>query len=865
MRKRHRTVLSCDRCRTRKIKCISSGQQQPCETCVRLKKECTYTKSMETIEIARLKKQNKKKPQKNQDPNVLPSLIDPSGINVQALQNEALQNEAVPRERERKRERECVASTQPSAESSPNSFQEILQIKCKIAELEKMIDRSGSDGLEAEAKSNGANGVNGANRAKSARVQMIPAGEINFSYCFKDWKPLPLSHRPFPYMLLMRRDSGAKLIWQYMVTKANKKRNIFDFSQLLIDLPEEKMNELRTKARIVFGEAYVPGTDEPTVPQDLSRLKAIIGMNDRGLTFVPPGIDFNDPISSYFNLIPPAWVNKKLLNIFFKQLYPFVPIIDELEFRSTLNRIMGPELNDNYMNTFPNVDSSNDLAILAIHLIMLRLAYLSLLDMKGQGSSPLVAHPVSFDAFRAAETIMKEFDFSRRQSLPILQAGLMLRVYLIMSPENIITGAATQITMGSIIQLCYSIGLNRDPECYNHKSAKDLNLKRKIWHYIVMMDILNSLVFNTTLSTDVETSDCRLPEFSSEGANCSDLRLENDVITSFHRYSYLFQLSRKLASFHLQVNKNIRVEEVIQLLSDIEVERQRTLGKSSKFIFSQASSGFLALLNLKIFIQVSFILAYTYFTLYSYYEALDVPHYQTEFFKKTMYIFLKDLEELNTFLFHSQNQNAEILVLAPFAQTFLHFSAVVFGSLRMRLNCNIKLLEQNGDISQLHTARKLVSQLRIFNHCQTKLIGDISTRYRYSLMLRRVHLTVFRMMEQGMCEMLDSRLQTLYETSALRLPRDILERFSQLLESHIPNLAHRHGDLFEPTDEELVMELQRENLWKQLKKIQTEEMLTSSWIDKTKRFHRLTSDFELNYFNFNLDFLNLNEPNFFKG
>ncbi|KAI5965149.1 uncharacterized protein KGF55_001369 [Candida pseudojiufengensis] len=787
LQKRNRKVLSCDRCRMRKIKC---DRRQPCSTCIKLKHDCLYTESIESMKISKIKKQQQ-----------------------QQKKEKSIRNNGDSR------------STTTDSIPSDEQLDEILEIKRKIADLELKLGKKSSSSPTTK------------NSIK------IPEGEINFQYCFQEWKPLILSHRPFPYLLLMRRDVGAKLLWNYMISSAKAHKNIFDTSVLLNDVKQEKLENLKNQSKIIFGQSHIPEIEENI---DINEVKIIIGLNEKSLNFASPGINFNDPISSYFNLIPPAWVNKKLLNIFFKDIYPLMPIIDEIEFRSSLNRILGPEISDDYMNTFPNVDSSNDLAILAMHLIILRLTYLSLLDMNGESDCKLSKYPVTYDAFRAAETILKEFDFTRKQSFPVLQAGIMIRLYLILSSENTTTGSVVQITMGAIVQLCYSIGLNRDPKCYYNLSPKMQNLRRKIWHFIVRLDILNSLIFGTTLSTNPQTYDCSLPTFDNESANCSDLEVEKAIITSFHKYQSLFKLGRKLAKYQLTVETNIKVTDLFKLLDELEQELSSSVG-NIKAKTQQYELDSISLLDIKIYIQFKFNLLYVYFTLYLYYEELNDIETQSNYFMKSMKILTEDLSFLNTYIFQKHRPYSVMLFTVSLTEVYLHINNLIFCFIRLRVNCNLHESLENKSNSDQVILSRLNYLLREYGHAQVLLLGDISSRFKYSIMLRRIHLLCSKLTE-NLPDILSFNNQENIKLAGLKIPIEILKNFGNLM---FQNLPHKDRDLFNLSDGELIMEMRRENMWNQLKKIQTEEMVTSSWIDKTKRFNKLTEDLEIPGLNLN--------------
>ncbi|EMG49074.1 hypothetical protein G210_0247, partial [Candida maltosa Xu316] len=139
----------------------------------------------------------------------------------------------------------------------------------------------------------------------------------------------------------------ALLEWDYGIRIQLLNKAYFDKSQLLAYLSDEKKKELSQKAKLIRGPTYVPSREEGS---SLSQLKAAVGMNP---LFNFSG-DFSNPIASFYRLIPPAWVNQKLLDVFFQEVYPLVPIIDEMDFRKSIDKLLGPIVEGQYINSVPN-------------------------------------------------------------------------------------------------------------------------------------------------------------------------------------------------------------------------------------------------------------------------------------------------------------------------------------------------------------------------------------------------------------------------------------------------------------------------------------------------------------------------------
>ncbi|KAI5961293.1 hypothetical protein CANMA_003813 [Candida margitis] len=816
-------------------------REQPCKTCHRLKRDCSYTLAMES------KDASKSRSRQGASNSISIVEIPPIKSENESWVGRRASNYVTPGSSTSPQSLGSINTDQAAdlyqseAQNDPN-LSEVNFLKQRVQELENQ--------LKTERLSNW-------NRSSSIPPTTWPRsattptpGQTNFNYSFTDGKPLLLSDRPFPYMLLMRREGGSKLLYNLLARDGEKDGHLLTSSILLCELNDIRTREIKEKARMMLGDYYIPFQGEETT--NIEELKRKIALNHYGLQFIPPEVDLRDPIACYFSLIPPAWVSKKLLDIYFQALYPFMPIIDEQEFRSALSRILGPQINDNYINTFPNVDSSDDLAILAILLIVLRSTYLSLWDLHGNSLSSLSQYSVTYDAVRAAETILKEFDLTYRQSLTVVQAGLMYRSYVIIAPEAFFTGSTAQVKLGPIIQLCYALGLNRDPACFKDQTPKMQNLRRKIWHFVVRVDIACSGIFGTTLSTDVLTYDCPLPEFSIEAVNCFDLKMEKDIVDSFHRSHEVYLTCRKLADYHLIASDIFQVDQVIKVVEGLELTLTKAFG-NVKPLFNQPLAGFMDVFSMQVYMEMKPFIAYTCYCLHLYYESQSNHLLSSKYFLKTMTILLQDLGDLNTYIFSNANSSFNMLLSAKFTEFYLHFNLMVFTGIRLRLKCYMHLkssTSDNGEKSIEHEILyKLENQLKIYTHAQAIKLGELAKKYRYSLVLRGMHMITIKLCDQFQYLLSANDTQAVKE-AAIKLPLEVLQKFSQKLDVY---QLTKTGKLFDFSDEGLIAEMSRQNLWSQLKMIETEETVTSAWIEKTKKFNRFAEDMKLG-FSYNLGF-----------
>ena len=380
--------------------------------------------------------------------------------------------------------------------------------------------------------------------ALEGKKGLLQVETINFNKSFTDQTPLVELQSLFPYLLLSKQDPGCVLVRHHCHHLLEKDPRYFEYSQLLADLLLTKRHHLTARAKALLGEAYIPSPQEG---HTIDQLKHVLSLNPN---FRFAG-NFADPLTSFFSLIPPAWANKQLVDTFFQHIYPVIPIIDETDFNTSINRVLGPQIDGHYINSFPSIGSADDLPFLALFLLVLRISY-----MYTPG-----ACPVSYDTLRAAETIMKEFDITKTHSLTALQAEIMLRFYKIVAPELYTQSNYVQVSVGVLIQNCYSLALHRDPEYIGEHNPKQQHLRRKIWHLLLRMEVIDSAIFQTILSSNPDASDTKLPQLIDQAPP-----MEQSIVKHIWRSTDLFVLLRKLVEINSKTSEDTPLETVLELL-----------------------------------------------------------------------------------------------------------------------------------------------------------------------------------------------------------------------------------------------------------------------------------------------------------
>lgn len=787
--KRTRAIFSCDNCNSKKLKC---DRGNPCLKCEKLHTSCTYIKA-----------------------NELKHMVTKSSLNLKDTLNQIELIKRQISELEGKLSPPPTSSTATTPE--PSYFP-----KSKI----------GYNPVEADTD------------------------EINFNYGFKKGEPGPLliSHRPFPYLLSMRRDPGAKFMWVYFFKLVQIRPHFYENSANVCALSDSKRAEIIVKAKAKYGAGYIPALGEGRFSRD--ELKVAI-TNYGAANGISYAMDTNvlDPMVSYFSLIPPPWVNEKLVDIFFQHVFPHMPVIDENDFRADLERIIPIAEDGTYLFTTPKIESTNDLALLAIHLIVIRLGYMALLNFNDNESCILLKYPITVDTIRATEVIMKEFDLAKRQPLIVLQAGLMLRLYFSFAREHFVTGSEAQISIGSIVQMAYSLGLNRDPICLNIQSGRYQNLRRKIWHYLVRLDVLDSILFGTSLSTNPKTYDAQLPEYHEANSNTRNQDLEKDIINSFHKFQNMLAISYKLAKLHLVVNGKFPVNVVTNLLSRLEVETSVRLLSLEDYLSDDSFSG---VLFCRVYMYVKLYCAYNYTCLFYYYQARNSP-LQSYYLEKTLLVLLIDLGGLTWAQIQKLEGPGVALMFAPLYYVFIHVTLFSFLVMRSRVLATIYELERDptlivrfpGETVESFTAllKELDVELRIFLFHRTKVLINLGEKYISFWLLTSVHANCMKF--QNECpEIIPESDPAMIRDAVIGMSPSEIRLLIVLLRKDNSINCVNPGDVWTGSDEDLVQEMQVANLWSQLRKMTTEELVTSSWIDKSQLLSSSRVDLSFDVDNF---------------
>lgn len=445
---------------------------------------------------------------------------------------------------------------------------------------------------------------------------------------------------------------------------------------------------------------------------------------------LPLGLTFNESISNKditlperIQLILPVkniiWCH---IDQFFRFVYPFYPFIDESQFRRTISSIIGPEVYDEVNKATVVIKEKIDFAFLGLLLLVMRLSYLSLISNKREVNeinikssnsnkndnevSTLLVNPIGIEFADLARSCLNEFQLFHRTSLEVLQLALFMKLYMFSAPENPEGPFKNQFQIynGVLIQMGYSIGLNREPDNFPDilNDCKINNVRRKIWYHLSHMDINHSVAFGSPYLTSERFVDTKFPFSDSNNSNCMTENMDTLIVASMKPLSYIMPLVREILKLVLDVRTKISMSELTEKISEIETSVFHEYGTledlAKTFENSSSDDNLIKGLQLQHYLTFKFFLLSIYFHFFLHYESREENKLAFFYLKKILSLCV---EECLPFYYdlidkpHKYFKESIHVWLNSYVQISLHRSNLVFFLFISRLAHTVTNLESN--------------------------------------------------------------------------------------------------------------------------------------------------------------------------
>lgn len=695
-KKRRRTTIVCNVCKSRKVRC---DRMLPCSSCVKHKTThlCSFDDSIDKNELK---------------PNVSEHAARSSGLDSQQL-SPATRSDA---------EHACVkyAGANDVLYLAPTTPGKVL---ANFSNLRSVI------------------GVN---------PLASPEDSVNF---FLGYNPISrdpetleeCNHGPFSWHSLVRVDPALDLVWKFMFDI--KPRDSNDKADVDLDFGNHKL-QVQVLDRI--RKQLVQKFDPKKVGLHLKNLPL-------GLTFNDPNsnkqnVGYKERLLGILPLEKILWSH---VDRFFRILYPFFPYLDEVLFRQRIAAIFGPTRYEDTKVTKLTITARTDTAYIGILCLLLRLSYLLLISndnehnqkiMEMETNDPdlleirlLLLCPIGIEFVDFARTCLNLYQVGNRSTLIVLQLMVFTRIYLELSPEDSEGPSRDmfQVNNGVLLQLANSLGLNRDPDnIETFTDSKVNNIRRKLWVFIQFRDVVNAVKFGSPFVSAAFASDTNFPYMDNNNSNCCTDGMDLLVDRAFRPLEQLLPLMKDVIRKVLQVDKGTLIVELLQSLNNLELylfDHYGTLRDVNKVYLEITAESIEKLIQLPYYVPIQVFIVSVYFRLYLYFE--NSNNLLAFFYcKKILTIITREsLPYTNDMLEkpHPFFEFATQLVVNPHLEYILHRSVGFLAAFTVRLGIQIlaaKAHSMESDSKVLHLKFLMRSLSRCSKVC---LLGIHKINHRY--------------------------------------------------------------------------------------------------------------------------------------
>lgn len=300
-------------------------------------------------------------------------------------------------------------------------------------------------------------------------------------------------------------------------------------------------------------------------------------------------------------MLPNKKVIWTLVKRFFLVLYAFCPALDEGEFRKEMTKIIGLETYEPEPVTL-NLTSRMDLIHLASLLVMLRFSFVSLFsnrqslnesilrsnDPVHQELKYLFTHPIDVNAIEICQSCLNQFLLQKPVTIPLFLLGMLLRAYRYHAPEERdgLDGDFAQRLGSILVNMGYSLGLNRDPENFpNQVDVRTANFIRKAWMFLCITDIFQGYRYGNPTSTNYNFFDTHFPTIDYGMENVFDKDLDRAVVKILNIGDSLVDGAMKeIVDLSLNVRRPAHLSYLTSLLNLLELSSNAAFGSLKDYL-----------------------------------------------------------------------------------------------------------------------------------------------------------------------------------------------------------------------------------------------------------------------------------------
>ncbi|KAK6201089.1 fungal transcriptional regulatory protein [Scheffersomyces amazonensis] len=447
--------------------------------------------------------------------------------------------------------------------------------------------------------------------------------------------------------------------------------------------------------------------------------------------------------SYLLSLLPTRKTLWILVRRYFKSVYPYIPIIDERDFRTRISSILDEESFENIPFLSIKLNDRYDFAYVGILLVMIRLGYLSYFSVDLYLNDPVnlsnyqdsktlerkfvLENPISLQFIIMAQKCLDEFNIFQRTSVAVLQLAILLRTYRHIAPEegDGPDGADSQVLTATLISMASNLGVSRTSS--TNSKASTLNerqdsLFRKLGVHLCNLNATECLSFGTPSGLNQQFFDIQCPIFDSSASNLIDTDLEKKVISAYIHTGDMFGKLDELYHDIIDLNKSMRIEELTEKIDAMTKLLLEDLPNNSDFSeFENAFKTKSTILGLQFVISI-------YFIVFNHYESHGIYELSFKYMLKILKLIMNHVIPFIK-LFNDKHDNATFMGIVPVLQTMYLKIILILCSILIRTNFSI----QTEKSDQERMKRLMLLSAALKNTCVDilKVFAVIGVRYYY--------------------------------------------------------------------------------------------------------------------------------------
>lgn len=512
-------------------------------------------------------------------------------------------------------------------------------------------------------------------------------------------------------------------------------------------------------------EASIAGTADLQAKDRGARLhKYYEKAKATGLTVFEGDLSDSLALSERFLLVlPPRMAVWMLIDRFFARVYVFFPFLDQADFEEHISRILGSDSRADEPITTLNIRRKLDYVHLGLLVVVLRFGYLSLftnsdaVNLHRLNAAPesreatdlkyLLNNPIHVDVIDLSNESLALCGFLRYNNVSMLQLCLYLKLYYMFAPENCDSPDDTNAKGNTalVINTAISLGLHREVSQFALavRDAKTAHLCRKIWYFLLIIDVTESMSSGLPPATDRDMFDTTVPLYVAGSENVRDAEVEKEAVFILQRLERCYDPLYKVVRSVSQIRQPPSILSYRTLITDFETQYLLPMKPSfsDKELLSPAQ-----IVEIKVYLQSSFFLLSIMTLFFNYYERLgdlDLAYY---YFKKVLSIVIDDMMPLfSDYVDKSLSwyKHSTDIAITPVLQNLAHKCFIVLLAVLVRARFSILGCEtlHNHRQNMLYNSKyKVRYELLIELHAIAYQCFDIftdtsahlSSRYYYS-------------------------------------------------------------------------------------------------------------------------------------